>query len=156
MFMSLKTSLQHLRLTGFHLTAVCLITCVGFTLAVSARGWWAASRVTSSSNTGSIIASGKPTPIRIDSELITINPYGFYPKEITRPKGLFLLAVDNRSGIHELSLQLNLDNGGRVKEKPLLKGQLRWRQPIDLNPGNYVLTEANHPDWVCHLTITAK
>src|SRR5258705_7861593 len=42
---------------------------------------------------------------RLDAELITLQPSGFEPSEITSPRGAFLLAVDNRSGLEEIELR---------------------------------------------------
>jgi hypothetical protein len=99
---------------------------------------------------------GKKAPIQIGHALITLTSTGFYPSEITRPKGPFLLAVDNRAGDQDIALRLTRANGTKEKEKRMVKGQSRWRQLVDLNPGKYVLTEANHPDWVCNINITAN
>jgi hypothetical protein len=34
------------------------------------------------------------------------------------------------------------------------KGQVKWIEQFNLPPGDYVLTEANHPDWKCSITLT--
>jgi hypothetical protein len=36
------------------------------------------------------------------------------------------------------------------------KGRREWRQLVTLPPGSYALTEADHPGWVCRITITAN
>ena len=51
---------------------------------------------------------------RLESELITIRPTGFEPTEIIRPKGPFVLAVENRSGLREVDFQLAFERGERV------------------------------------------
>jgi hypothetical protein len=51
--------------------------------------------------------------LRIESELITITPHGFEPAEITRPRGQFLLTIDNRSGLAASALQLTSEAGPR-------------------------------------------
>jgi hypothetical protein len=38
----------------------------------------------------------------------------------------------------------------------MAKGRLAWRQLVNLSPGDYVLTEATHPDLVCRITITPR
>jgi hypothetical protein len=96
------------------------------------------------------------TPIQVDHALITLTTRGFYPSEVTRPKGPFLLAVDSRVGNRDITLRLTRDNGAKEKEKSLKRGQSRWRELIDLNPGRYVLTEANHPERVCVINIVAR
>ena len=53
----------------------------------------------------------------------------------------------------------NMDNaptvsGNRIKEVKPRKGRHDYREVYDLSPGNYVLSEASHPQWICHITIT--
>src|SRR5262245_39054427 len=48
---------------------------------------------------------GEPLPLT-GVELITVKEYGFEPRQITRRQGLFLFAVDNRSGLETISLRL--------------------------------------------------
>jgi len=90
-------------------------------------------------------------------ESITLTPRGFEPSAIIRPPGAFYIAIDNRSGLQdELTFRLDLVDGRRLRESRLPEGHLEWRQLVDLPPGRYVVTEANHPDWVCFVTITAQ
>ena len=107
----------------------------------------------------------------MEVEIVTLGPDGFEPSQITRSSGVFLLAVDNRAEVEKLKLRLNpvstdgMSNGKpsevRVQEPSLLdvtvpKEKRNLDQFVDLPPGNYVLTEAAHPDWVCRITITAR
>lgn len=90
----------------------------------------------------------------VETELVTITPTGFEPSEITRPRGKFLLAVNNRTGLEEINLRLGREAGNKLREVKLRGGKLRSGTFEDLPPGRYVLTEAGHPDWVCRITIT--
>jgi hypothetical protein len=92
----------------------------------------------------------------LEVETITAGPTGFGPIEISRPKGRFILMVRNKSGAEELSLQLARENGNRLQAKRLTKGQRAWNNFLDLTPGLYVLSEANHPDWTCRIKITGN
>ena len=85
--------------------------------------------------------------------LLTIRPTGFDPREINRAPGAFLLAVDNRSGNDAVTLHLSREGGVRLRDVPLTRGHLKWREKINLPPGEYSLTEENHPDWSCRITI---
>lgn|SRR5262249_22618582 len=126
-------------------------------LAAGARSWLTPINVTrdlTPAATQSQAATPKPTPLR--AELITITPRGFEPAEITRPKGRFLLAVDNRSGLDEVTLRLDRVAGNRLHEVRVPRKELDWSEVFDLNPGQYVLTEANNPRWACRFTITAQ
>lgn len=91
---------------------------------------------------------------RMDIEVITIRPTGFERTEITRPKGLFGIAVENRSGLTDVVLRLDQANGPRLREAQLSMRNLSWKDRFDLVPGRYVLTEASHPDWKCVITMT--
>lgn len=84
---------------------------------------------------------------------ITIRPTGFDPAEVTLPRGRFLLAVDNRSGLDELTFRLDREGAGRLHEVRMTREQLGWRKVLDPPPGVYVLTEAGHPDWVCRVRV---
>lgn len=85
---------------------------------------------------------------------ITIRHAGFVPQSITRPKGSYYIVVSNFSGSPELLLRLDRENGKRLHEAKILRQKRSWRQHLQLTPGTYVLTEANHPDWICRITIT--
>jgi hypothetical protein len=135
------------------LTAALVIT----TFAFSARGWLAkpASTETTRGETQTQ-TQAESARIRIETELVTIRRHGFEPQEITRPADPFVLAVENRSGLEEVTLRLDRVAGNRLKEVNVPRRKLDWGGAFDLPPGRYVLTEANHSDWVCSITITAK
>jgi hypothetical protein len=91
-----------------------------------------------------------------ESELITITPHGFEPQEITRPQGRFLLMVDNRSGVAATTLALTSEAGQRTREMQVPREAPNWSEVVELRPGRYVLTEANHARWSCRITITPR
>jgi len=97
--------------------------------------------------------SGPSTPSEV--ELIDLSMSGFEPLEIARPAGRFLLGVNNRTRLTNLSLLLLNESGTSVVGKQLSKLKT-WRQVLDLPPGRYELREANHRDWLCRITITAR
>jgi hypothetical protein len=47
-------------------------------------------------------------------------------------------------------------NGQKLKEMRGKKGEQRQRQILDLPPGQYVLKEASHPEWICRILLSAK
>ena len=98
-----------------------------------------------------IASEGKP-----EAEIITVTPAGFEPTEITRPRGPFVLAVDNRSGLDALALYLELENGSRVNTQLTRRGKLAWRELVDFPPGTYLLRAANDETWSCRITLTAR
>jgi hypothetical protein len=102
------------------------------------------------------LPQGNSSPQRIETELIKIGPNGFEPAEITRPEGRFLLAIQNRSGLAEIALQVSREDSHARFLIPTRKKRQDWRDVIAPPPGRYVLTEANHPEWHCLITITAR
>ncbi len=84
---------------------------------------------------------------QLETELITIVSAGFEPTELTRPAGRFLLEVDNRSGIEEVELRLDRQEGGREKSARVRSTAPEWQSALDLHPGVYILSEVNHSSW---------
>jgi hypothetical protein len=131
-------------------------------LAVRARGWLA-SPASLEPAASLPPKAAPPTALndasaqeRVETVLVTITRFGFEPRELTRPQGRFFLEVDNRSELSEVDLRLNVEHGNRLHRKRVPREQLDWIEPLDLRPGRYTLTEANHPEWVCPITITAR
>lgn len=113
----------------------------------------AATRQAQSSSIPSIPPSGSSIQ-RMDIEVITIRPTGFERTQITRPKGLFGIAVENRSGLADIVLRLDQEGGPRLRQAQLSSKKLDWKDVLDMLPGRYVLTEASNPSWLCRITIT--
>ena len=87
---------------------------------------------------------------------LTLHPDGFNPTEVVRPAGRFMLSVDNRSGVEKVTLILKRGNGRKVIEIKVLNGNGDWSELIELLPGRYTLTEADHPSWKCDFLINEK
>jgi hypothetical protein len=126
--------------------------------AVSARGGAAPARAGALSTSraddqNTATAQANDPAERLDAEFITIRPSGFEPAEVTRTDGRFLLMFENRSGLEDLSLSIHRQHGGPFQETRLSKHLLDWRGVVTLPPGRYVVTEAEHPDWRCQITI---
>jgi hypothetical protein len=69
-----------------------------------------------------------------------------------------VLAVENRSGLQAVQLRLDRVAGAgvRLRDVQMPRAKHDWKDALDLTPGSYALTEANHPEWVCNITITSK
>lgn len=93
---------------------------------------------------------------RVEAESITLSPTGFHPKEITRRRGPFLLAVSNRSGLEEVVVRLDRVGADRIHELRVSSKRRSWQRMVNLQPGQYVLSEASHSEWICQITITAE
>lgn len=138
--------------------AVIIAVLIGYaSLALSAR----VTRAGGENQAGMLVTS-RETPAtvrnsqrrRLEAEILTISPSGFQPVEIARREGKFFLVVDDTSGLPELSLRLDREHGERVHAVRIRREDRTLSHQLDLNPGRYVLTETNHPDWICRITIT--
>lgn len=86
---------------------------------------------------------------------IILTRFGFEPNTITRSSTKFLLSVENRSPLGDIELHLDRVAGLRLHQEQVAKERPEWRDFFTLEPGDYVLSEAGHPDWVCNIKITA-
>lgn len=91
----------------------------------------------------------------IESESLTVTRRGFAPALITRAQGEFILMVDNRSGL-DLNFRFSRETGEPLHEIRTSQQELDWNEVLDLQPGTYVLTERDHPEWKCLIRITAR
>ena len=104
---------------------------------------------------------GHAPEVRIEVVRITVRSTGFEPTEIKYPSKPFLLAVDNQSGLDNLTLTLyraDTEDKARAKIHDLAVSlkSLRKQEITELGPGRYVLKEAKHPNWTCRITITPQ
>ena len=97
------------------------------------------------------VSSNDSQPSEI--ELITLRPAGFEPAEVTRPKGAFVLFIDDRSGRENSSLILQRVNGGQLRAIGIQRKRSQWNDVVDLTPGTYVLQDANNSALRCQITI---
>jgi hypothetical protein len=141
---------------GLSLIALALV--VLFALAnVRARRAVSSSETTPAKTVNFVTAPSTQRRIAdFESELITITPHGFEPQEITRPQGRVPLMVDNQTDLAVSSLQFTREAGPRINEMQVSREQPNWSEAVDLPPGRYVLIEAEHPEWQCRITITAR
>ena len=99
------------------------------------------------------LASESVTP-KLEVEFITLRTNGFEPAEIVRPKGPFVLLVDDRSGKESSSFSLQRLQGEKLREINTRRTKSEWHDVINLPPGNYLLTDAGNPGSRCQITIT--
>jgi hypothetical protein len=103
------------------------------------------------SNSHSQAASGLSSELEI--ELMTLRAAGCEPAEIVRPKGAFVLFIDDRSGKENSSLTLQRLNGERLRVVNVNRRKSEWNDVLDLSPGTYVLQNAESPELRCQITI---
>lgn len=158
--MSAQSRSSKTRRRGFPaLVSAALILAALFTfagLAAYARGW-----LTPRPTAASASAQAQDDPqlgrrVRspLEVELITVTPRGIEPSALTRPAGKFLMVVENQTDLPEVTFRIERENAGRLHEVRLPRGKPDWSGEVDLQPGTYVVTEANHPDWACRVAIT--
>ena len=87
---------------------------------------------------------------------LTLSPEGFTPAQVTLPRSQFLLVVYNKSGLDKVDLRLDAVAGGRLREARAKGRGSRWQEVFDPPPGEYVLSLAEHADWACRITVTAR
>lgn len=136
------------------------------TAAAAARAWLPLSPVESRPAARSRVTAGTaPRPLTQagggvqevpQTELVTVTPTGFDPAEITRPAGRFILSVENRSGLEEVTLVLSDGAGQELLRERVPRDQIDWSGTLDLAAGDYLLSEEGHPGWACRLTLTAN
>jgi hypothetical protein len=84
---------------------------------------------------------------------IQLRQNGFMPREVNEPAGNFEFLMINASGEHDVSINLEREQGERLESLTPQRGR-NLRKQVQLAAGNYLLTVPDHPDWVCRLTIT--
>lgn len=92
---------------------------------------------------------------------IMIRPEGIIPKSLQLPYGLYAVAVFNRSGIQEPTLELDRVSAKSADAAVLersasgaaKKHTARWIQNVDLKKGIYRLRVAERPSWYCLLEV---
>lgn len=90
---------------------------------------------------------------RIATVIPTLTRFGFEPSEFKIPAGKCLLAVRNNSDLASLDLELARQAGQRLVAGRHDKGKKSWDQLLDITPGEYALTVAGRPEWVCKITV---
>jgi len=142
-----------LLLIALTLAAITLVSARAHKLRPPSRAQMTSTTEKSASAVSALPQSGSPQEA-MEAELITVLPNGFEPAEIRRPAGKFLLAIDNRSGLPEINLSLVRVAGNSVQDLRIRREKPDLRKVVELGPGAYLLTEANHPGWIGRLIIT--
>ena len=132
----------------------CAALAVVFLVAMTARAWLVPS-ITSGPKLSMALPSQPLALAQTQTQTmrVTITTIGFDPDELARAAGPVTLALDNRSGLEEVHLRLDREGGERLVDVLVERGQLDWRGTVTLSTGTYILTEANHPDWSCRITV---
>lgn len=92
----------------------------------------------------------------LDEVSLILGPEGFTPGEVRRPAGRFMLSVDNRSGLNNVTFVLRRGDGNKVLEIKVSDRHGDWSEMIELQPGKYTFSEVSHPDWKCSFLVNEK
>ena len=155
------------RLSGSLAIAVAVLVTIGVVVSARATSRMRAIRraappasetaAASSTQVDTVQSSPGTHPIaQMESELLTLTPHGFEPREIRRPAGRFFLMIENRSGLPVTQPTLALQAGATIRALRISREEANWSEVMNLSPGLYLLTEPNHPGWLCQITITAQ
>ena len=148
------------KLTRLQIIAVSFLLLIAMTGLATTRRWLTSqnsNRATATAAAGAVpalAAQAKQTAPKLEVELVALHPTGFDPVTITRPKGPFLLVIQNRSGLNELSFQFDKEVGTKLKAVKVPAKKASWSDVVDLNPGTYVMTEITNPKWSLEVVIT--
>lgn len=111
--------------------------------------------VSTSGLTGPAGAAGAAVyaaPAGVQDELqIQLSGDGFSPSEVQHAAGTFAIAVENSNVSGAYTLRLKAADGTVVKEVQVQKGSAAWT--VTLSAGEYTLTEASHPQWLCRIIV---
>ena len=86
-----------------------------------------------------------------DEITIELTASGFNPAAVAHAAGAFGIAIENKNGASEYTLELKEENGTVLNQIPVQKGSAAWS--VNLQPGRYTLTEVHHEQWVCVITV---
>jgi hypothetical protein len=154
----LRRSLSRRRLSNWAIWALALAILVGIPLTVSTRQ---RSLLSASQSTAAKLEfSTKAFTERVQSEdgpeglLFELRPFGFLPSELTVSAGKYLLLLQNRSGQRALTFRLERENEAPLAESN--QARRDWKVQVQLTPGTYILSEANHPKWKSVIRVTPR
>jgi hypothetical protein len=88
----------------------------------------------------------------LEVELVTLRASGFEPAQVTRPKGPFVLFIEDRSGKEHSSFTLQQVAGEHLRQVNTTRTKFESYEVVDLPLGDYLLTNAN-TDSICRFTI---
>lgn len=91
--------------------------------------------------------------VGVSVELLTLKPTGFDPSEITVPNKPFLLVIENRAGVRDISFRFDKEVGARLNNIQVPYKRTSWSGLVNLPPGKYKMAELAHPEWSFTLTV---
>ena len=135
------------------LTVTAVFTTLVVGLATTANG--VTTSVTAHSSTKAQRAEqvDDETPSNIKVVLLALRSDGFEPTEIQLAAGEYMLVIRNRTGLADVNVRLQREAGERLGQATVGSKQRDWKRRTTLTPGVYLLTESDHPDWICRIVV---
>jgi hypothetical protein len=136
------------------LIAVLLVVVLG--MAASARTWLKSTSSTRPAGIENKLAASPAlanSPAIQEQAVIRLLTSGFNPTQISGAAGQYRLVATRPSRDEEVVLQLKRESGELVQEIEMPQEKSNWTTLIELEAGSYTLTVANHPQWICHITV---
>ena len=102
------------------------------------------------------LALGQPAVYKdpIEEVSLMLTSSGFAPAEIKPHGKKFLLSLDNRTDVQELTLRMARSDGVQIREIRVPGGGAGdWSELFELQPGKYTFSEVNHSNWTCTIVI---
>jgi len=102
------------------------------------------------------LALGEPAMYRdaIEEVSLMLKADGFAPTEVRTHGKKFLLSLDNRTDVKQLTLRMTRSDGVRIREFLVPAGGGDWSELFELQPGTYTFSEMGHPNWICTIVVT--
>jgi hypothetical protein len=102
------------------------------------------------------LALGEPAMYQdaIEEVSLMLKADGFAPAEVRTHGTKFLLSLDNRTDVKQLTLRMIRSDGVRIREIRVPGGGGDWSELFELQPGTYTFSEVGHPNWICTIVVT--
>jgi hypothetical protein len=145
-----------LRLVGI-VAAIVVVALIGLWARYQLLGATTKSPLAAKSHPASTTGASQPVSSALtnaDVLTTTLTSTGFSPRDVSHARGAFNLRVKNQSGQEEIVLRLTNANGDVIANTRLTNKVSAWTTPLELGPGLYTLTEANHNEWICQIQIS--
>jgi hypothetical protein len=92
---------------------------------------------------------GVPVP----SIFVRVLPHTMEPAMISVEPGPLRIIIQNASTAPNLRLELRPVHGASLKTVSITSSQRHSLETYTLGPGDYVLSEVNHPKWRCRIRV---
>jgi len=102
------------------------------------------------------LALGEPAMYQdaIEEVSLMLNTDGIAPAEVRTHGKKFLLSLDNRTDVKQLTLRMTSSDGVRIREIRVPGGGGDWSELLELQPGTYTFSAVGDPNWICTIVVT--